>query len=423
MTTPTHIDVVSSTSEEYPPKTDHGGIFAIWNLWNQFHISNLLDASGIKKRSGEPFNTIYFSIATKGLIEKEYISEMSREIEGDAGLSSFYTHVPNQSTFYRNIKRPTLEQIDYFYTKFIREIQKRRRLRASEEGILIFDTTTHAVRGTKKHTLARYVYDSKTDAVIWGYSNSVLLYSNLDQTVHYPVDFVLQEDGRTTLLQMMEKSWERLLVRIMRVTFDGGLFSKDFYLELDQNQILFYTKGRFGVYYDVDNEKLMLDGIYAKIPETEFENQLKAAERFVEWKDYDLKLRLIFVKKVTEEKGYSVVLTNDLISPMKKCIDIWDVRSYIDHTFKEEKQYLGLGDFPCGNYHGIIMYIALVFIIYTLLMALRLYSNEFVNRSIKTIREFFIQIRAVVKRYSRRIKLILHNCLRGFISLFHITMT
>lgn len=98
------------------------------------------------------------------------------------------------------------------------------------------------------------------------------------------------------------------------------------------------------------------------------------------------------------------MLTNDIESPIDEVLDIWDARSYIEHTFKEEKQYLGLGDFPCGNYHGIIMYIALVFIIYTILMLLRLYSGKFINRSIKTIREFFIQIRAIVRRYFRRIK-------------------
>jgi len=421
-TTPTRIDVVSTTSKETPPETNHGGIFAIWNLWNQLHISKLLDECDIKKRSGEPLSRIYFSMATKGLIEQEYTSEMIRKAQRDVGLSSLYANVPDQSTFYRNIIRPTIEQIDYFYTDFIRELQKRKRSKASEEGVLIFDTTTHPVRGTKKHVLARYVYDSKTDAPIWGYSNCVLLYSNIDHTVHYPTDFVLQEDGRTVLLQMIEKSWERLRVEIRRVTFDGGLFRKDLYSELDQNQILFYTKGRYGVYYDIGDKRLMLDEVYAGIPEREFENSLKATEHFVEWKEYNLVMRIVFVKKATEKKGYFTVLTNDLKSPIDEVLDVWDARSYIEHTFKEEKHYLGLGDFPCGNYHGIIMYIALVFIIYTLLMMLRLYSGEFVNRSIKTIREFFIQIRAVVKRYFRKIKVILCG-LEEFIPLFHITVS
>lgn len=303
--TPTRIDVVSTTSKETPPETNHGGIFAIWNLWNQLHIDKLLDRVNIKKRSGEPLSNIYFSMATKGLIEQEYTSELVREMNRDPGPSSLYGKVPHNSTFYRNIIRPTLEQIDHFYTNFIQELQKRKRLRASEEedGILIFDTTTHAVRGTEKHTLAKYVYDPKIDAVIWGYSNCMLLYSNLDHTVHYPTDFVLQEDGRTVLLQMIKKSWKRMGVEIRRVAFDGGLFSKDFYSELDQNQILFYTKGRFGVYYDIGGGKLMLDGIYAKIPESEFENPLKATERFVEWKEHDLKLRMIFVKKSNRGEG------------------------------------------------------------------------------------------------------------------------
>jgi len=420
--TPTQIDVVSVTSRKTPPETDHCGIFAIWNLWNQFHISKLLGDCGIKKRSGEPLDRLYFSIATKGLIEEEYISEMSREVRKDVGLSSFYASVPDQSTLYRNIIRPTLEQIDCFYTDFIQELQKRKRLRANKEGVLIFDATTHHVRGTKKHVLARYVYDSKIGGPIWGYSNCVLLYSNLDHSVHYPTDFVLQEDGRTVLLQMMEKSWERLGVEVRRVAFDGGLFSKDFYSELDENQILFYTKGRYGVYYGHEAEKLKLDKLYEQIPEEEFKNKLKVAERFVNWEGYDFMLRMVFVKKVKEEKGYFVVLTNDLESPINEVLEVWEARSYIEHTFKEEKQYLGLGDFPCGNYHGIIMYVALVFLTYTLLIAMRLYSGKFVKRSIKTIREFFIQTRAEVKLYLKKIRVLLHG-LEDLIPLFHLTVT
>jgi len=420
--TPTQIDVVTATSKETPSETNHGGIFAIWNLWNQFHISKLLENANIKKRSGEPLSKIYFSMATKGLTEQEYTSELVRETKRDPGLSSFYEETPHNSTFYRNIIRPTLEQIDCFFTNFVSELQNKQRLKASQDGILIFDATTHPVRGAEEHSLARYVYDSKIDGPIWGYSNCVLLYSNLDHTVHYPTDFVLQEDGRTVLLQMMEKSWERLGVEVRRVAFDGGLFSKDFYSELDENQILFYTKGRYGVYYDHEAEKLKLDKLYEQIPEQEFKNELKATERFVNWQGYDIRIRMIFVKKEKDEKGYFVVLTNDLESPIGEVLDVWEARSYIEHTFKEEKQYLGLGDFPCGNYHGIIMYIALVFIIYTMLIAMKLYSGKFVKRSIKTIREFFIQARATVKIYLEKIKVLLHD-MEDLIPLFHLNVT
>ena len=220
--------------------TRYGGVVVLKRMWGYLNCDGLLSSAGIRKRSGIPTSSLAFNYVLKPLMDAVSIKRVNRRTRGD-GLLKGLIPDHDQCTLNRFING------DYNWDLLnefrVLELQKRRRTRALEDGLIVLDDVAIRKFGEKMENIA-YIWDPIAKKTVLGYNPVVLLYT--DGQKSYPLNFAFKtkENDKITLATRLIERLKELKVQAKCVVFDTWYFALKLITALRDLSLFWVTKSK-----------------------------------------------------------------------------------------------------------------------------------------------------------------------------------
>lgn len=363
--------------------TKYAGIRDFLEVWKAIDIKALLEASGIRKRSGAEAESIVFWCSITPLIKANSLLESWKIGKGDAYLRRFLNNFSHCS-----ITR-FLSNKSYDWRKFnllrIEEMQSYNKLKCEKWGWIFLDDVVIEKSGKHMEGIA-WVYDATKKKAVLGYILVNLIY--WDGKKEYPLnfDFKLKRNDRISIaIRLVEEIAG--IVETRNIAFDCLYFCLKLIKRLDDLGFIWLTKAKSNRIFIVNgrkrNAKSLIEQNYCGLAELPNYGIVKVA-----------------TVKAAKEK--QLLVTNDLSMQKKEMKFYYSKRFRIDNPFhKEMKQNLNLESFHTRSLASIIAHVAISFLTRSLLEAIRILSRKVMGKSLSFIIKLINTASAILRKAGR----------------------
>ena len=382
--------------------TRYGGAIILKRMWDYLGCDRLLHSAGIRKRSGIPASCLAFNYALKPMMDAGSIKRTNARTRGDRLLQAL---IPghDQSTLNRFLNAPhdweTLNDLR------IQELQKRRRTRALEDGLIVLDDVVIRKTGERMEKIA-YVWDPVEGKAVLGYNLVVLYYTDGEKS--YPLSFAykLKENDRISLAIQLTGGLGELGVEARRVVFDAWYFALDLVTALRDLGLSWVTKSKKNRLFIVDGttmhaEEIILSGIKEAEAHLPGYGPVK-----------------VVVAEINDNKR--LLVTGDLRMKWKEVVKVYRERFRIDNPFfRDSKQEMGLADFHTRRFRALVAHTVMSFLSHTLVSLVKLFDRRLLGKTVGWLKENLFRAVAGVRRVGGGLAVILGRGLELISSLSH----
>lgn len=330
--------------------SNYGGLELFNSFWKKFGFGQLFDEK-VKKKSGADFSDIIKNVTCGHIIGYDSLEDLTDKtfkeelLRGNCQVSRS-TYSRNMNALGYNVQNTIL---GYIVMQIIQRLRRSRRLLTNAIGII--DSSALPVDG-KTYERAGWVYDGREEHLVKGYEiNTLLIHVG---NYAFPFQFRVNDHSKHGLLIMIKKMIS--MFRIKKICFDAGYKGMDFFKELEELNVKFYTKATTNWLFEKYSWKKSAEE-WGKQMETAFKRNYHYCSKLVE-KDG---MNFLLVRAKCDSR---IFLTNDINATAKEVVEMYARRWKIETSFREEKQNLGFEDMRVRKINAIRTHIMSVFVAY-----------------------------------------------------------
>jgi len=382
--------------------TKYGGAVVLKRMWDYLNCEGLLSSAGIQKRSGIPTNGLAFNYVLKPLMDARSIKRVNRRTRGD-GLLKGLIPDHDQCTLNRFINgNYNWDLLNEFR---ILELQRRRRTRTLEDGLIVLDDVVIQKFGKRMENIA-YVWSPVAKKTVLGYNPVVLLYT--DEEKSYPLNFAFKtkENDKITLATQLIERLKELKVRAKCVVFDTWYFALKLITTLRDHGLFWVTKSKKNRIFvlngaEMHAEEIIQSGIKETVAELLGYGPVK-----------------VVVAEINEKSR--LLVTSDLEMKGRKVVKVYRDRFKIDNPFfRDGKQEMGLEDFHTRKFKALIAHTVMCFLSHTLVSLIKLFDRKLFDKTTGWIKENLFKVVAGVKAVREGIRVTFGKGLKFISALSH----
>jgi len=382
--------------------TRYGGAIIMKRMWDYLDCDRLIHSAGIRKRSGVPASCLASNYVLKPMMDAKSIKRVNTRTRGDRLLQAL---IPghDQSPLNRFLNRPHDWQA--LNDLRIQELQKRRRTRAVEDGLIVLDDVVMRKHGERMEEIA-YVWDPDAGKPVLGYDLVVLYYTDPEKS--YPLNFAykLKGNDRISLAIQLAGGLSELGVEAKLIVFDAWYFALELITALRDLGLTWVTKSKRNRLFTVDGatvhaEEIIHSGVREAVAQLPGYGPVK-----------------VVVAKINDNKR--LLVTGDLQMKRKEVIKIYRDRFLIDNPFfRDSKQEMGLACFHTRRFRALIAHTVICLLSHSLVSLIRLFDRGLLDKTIGWVKENLFRAVAGVKRVGEGLAVVLGRGLELISSLSH----
>lgn len=330
--------------------SNFGGLQLFNIFWKEHDFATRFDKE-VDKKSGENYSDIIKNVTVGHIIGYDSLEDLTDKtfkeelLRGNCQVS--------RSTYSRNMdaleynKQNTI--LAYVVVQIIRRLRRSHKLLQTAIGI--FDGSALPLSG-KTFERAQWVHDGREDCLVWGYEvNTLLIHIG---NYAFPFQFRVNDFSKEGIILMFKRMIR--MIGIRRICFDAGYKGMEFFKELEELNMKFYTKATINWLFEKHSWK-------------------KSAQDWAEQMKVTFKRNHRYVSKLVQKEGMQfllvitkddprIFLTNDIKATAKEVVDMYARRWKIETSFREEKQNLGFENLTVRKINAVRTHIMTVFIAY-----------------------------------------------------------
>lgn len=371
-------------------------LYQVFDLFKSKRLDNLFIEYKVK---GLAFATIFYQLIEMTILNFTVHQYSSRNEEPDAGKKDVYYRLKNDP-------RIDWRMIIYMLVnRFLFMVRTYQEDPSDKPRCLITDDTVLPKRGKTIEGIGK-VFDHKDHGYKLGFKGLFLalfdgksflpldfsLHSEKGKRKQYPFGLKISElknqykklrrdelpgsirknelttPKNNVLIQMIKRAW-RKGIRAEYLLVDSWF--------IDESLINFVLKSTMFLLgmckmdkrlYVADGREYNARGLLARLKRTKARRSRKLNARYYEvivaYKGIRVKL---FFSKFNNQKGWSLLLTDNYKLSFEKAVEIYQIRWSVEVFFKEAKQYLQLGKCPSEDFDAQIAGISIVISVYLML--------------------------------------------------------
>ncbi len=382
--------------------TRYGGTIILKRIWDYLDCDRLISSAGIRKRSGVPAGCLAFNYVLKPMMDAGSIKRANTRTRGDQLLQALIP-AHDQSTLNRFLNGP--HDWEALNDLRIQELQKRRRTRALEDGLIVLDDVVIRKTGERMEDVA-YVWDPVAGKAVLGYDLVVLYYTDGEKS--YPLNFAykLKENDRISLAIQLAKRISGLGVEARRVVFDAWYFALELVTALRGLGLSWVTRSKRNRLFifngaEAHAEEIIRSGIKEAVAQLPGYGPVK-----------------VVVTEINDKKR--LLVTGDLQMKEKEVIKVYGDRFQIDNPFfRDSKQEMGLADFHTRRFKALVAHTVMSFLSHTLVSLVKLFDGKLLDKTVGWLKENLFRAVAGVRRVGGGLAVILGRGLELVSSLSH----
>ena len=361
--------------------TRYGGAIILKRMWDYLDCDRLIHSAGIQKRSGVPASCLAFNYVLKPMMDAGSIKRVNTRTRGDQLLQAL---IPghDQSTLNRFLNGD--HDWEALNDLRIQELQKRRRTRALEGGLIVLDDVVIRKSGERMEEIA-YVWDPVDGKAVLGYDLVVLYYTDGEKS--YPLNFAykLKENDRISLAVQLAEGLGELGVDARHVVFDAWYFALDLVTALRDLGLTWVTRSKRNRLFIVDGatvhaEEIIRSGVRETVAQLPGYGPVK-----------------VVVAEINDNKR--LLVTGDLRMKWKEVVKVYRDRFLIDNPFfRDSKQEMGLACFHTRRFRALIAHTVMCFLSHTLVSLVRLFDRGLLDKTVGWVKENLFRAVAGVRR-------------------------
>ncbi len=330
--------------------SEFGGLQLFNVFWQKYNFAEIFDNAVVKK-SGAYYSDIIKNVTIGHIIGYDSLEDLTDKtfkeelLRGNCQVS--------RSSYSRNMnaleynKQNTI--LAYVVVQIIRRLKRSHKLLQMAIGIL--DASALPLCG-KTFERAQWVHDGREDCLVFGYEvNTLLIHIG---NYAFPFQFRVNDFSKEGIIFMIKRMIR--MVGIQKICFDAGYKGMEFFKELEELNVKFYTKATINWLFEKHSWTKSAQE-WAEQMKTAFRRNHRYISKIVE-KD-GMKFLLVIAKDDPR-----IFLTNDLKATAKEVVDMYARRWKIETSFREEKQNLGFENLTVRKINAIRTHILTVFIAY-----------------------------------------------------------
>lgn len=382
--------------------TRYGGVIILKRMWDYLDCDRLILSAGIRKRSGVPAGCLAFNYVLKPMMDAGSIKRANTRTRGDQLLQALIP-AHDQSTLNRFLNGP--HDWEALNDLRIQELQKRRRTRALEDGLIVLDDVVIRKTGERMEDVA-YVWDPVAGKAVLGYDLVVLYYTDGEKS--YPLNFAykLKENDRISLAIQLAGGLGGLGVEARRVVFDAWYFALELVTALRGLGLSWVTRSKRNRLFIVDGatmraEEIIRSGIKEAVVQLPGYGPVKVA-----------------VTEINDKRR--LLVTGDLDMVWREVVKIYRDRFQIDNPFfRDSKQEMGLAGFHTRRFRALVAHTVMCFLSHTLVSLVKLFDGKLLDKTVGWLKENLFRAVAGVRRVGGGLAVILGRGLELVSSLSH----
>ena len=385
--------------------TKYGGVIILKRMWDYLDCDHLLSSAGIHKRSGVPAGCLAFNYVLKPMMDAGSIKRANTRTRSDQ-LLQVLIPAHDQSTLNRFLNGP--HDWEALNDLRIQELQKRRRARALEDGLIVLDDVVIRKTGERMEDVA-YVWDPVAGKAVLGYDLVVLYYTDGEKS--YPLNFAykLKENDRISLAIQLAGGLGGLGVEARRVVFDAWYFALELVTALRGLGLSWVTRSK-------RNRLFIFNGAEAHAEEI-IRSGIK--EAVVQLPGYG-PVKVV-VTEINDKRR--LLVTGDLQMKGKEVIKVYGDRFQIDNPFfRDSKQEMGLVGFHTRRFKALVAHTVMCFLSHTLVSLVKLFDGKLLDKTVGWLKENLFRAVAGVRRVGGGLTVILGRGLELVSSLSHVVL-
>jgi hypothetical protein len=382
--------------------TRYGGVIILKRMWDYLDCDRLISSAGIRKRSGVPTGCLAFNYVLKPMMDAGSIKRANTRTRGDQLLQALIP-AHDQSTLNRFLNGP--HDWEALNDLRIQELQKRRRTRALEDGLIVLDDVVIRKTGERMEDVA-YVWDPVAGKAVLGYDLVVLYYTDGEKS--YPLNFAykLKENDRISLAIQLAGGLGGLGVEARRVVFDAWYFALELVTALRGLGLSWVTRSKRNRLFIVDGatmraEEMIRSGIKEAVVQLPGYGPVK-----------------VVVTEINDKRR--LLVTGDLDMVWREVVKIYGDRFQIDNPFfRDSKQEMGLAGFHTRRFGALVAHTVMCFLSHTLVSLVKLFDGRLLDKTVGWLKENLFRAVAGVRRVGGGLTVILGRGLELVSSLSH----
>jgi len=382
--------------------TRYGGVIILKRMWDYLDCDRLISSAGIRKRSGVPAGCLAFNYVLKPMMDAGSIKRANTRTRGDQLLQALIPR-HDQSTLNRFLNGP--HDWEDLNDLRIQELQKRRRTRALEDGLIVLDDVVIRKTGERMEDVA-YVWDPVAGKAVLGYDLVVLYYTDGEKS--YPLNFAykLKENDRISLAIQLAGGLGGLGVEARRVVFDAWYFALELVTALRGLGLSWVTRSKRNRLFIVDGatmraEEIIRSGIREAVVQLPGYGPVK-----------------VVVAEINDKRR--LLVTGDLDMVWREVVKIYRDRFQIDNPFfRDSKQEMGLAGFHTRRFRALVAHTVMCFLSHTLVSLVKLFDGKLLDKTVGWLKENLFRAVAGVRRVGGGLAVILGRGLELVSSLSH----
>ena len=370
--------------------TRYGGAIILKRMWDYLDCDRLISSAGIRKRSGVPAGCLAFNYVLKPMMDAGSIKRANTRTRGDQLLQALIPR-HDQSTLNRFLNGP--HDWEALNDLRIQELQKRRRTRALEDGLIVLDDVVIRKTGERMEDVA-YVWDPVAGKAVLGYDLVVLYYTDGEKS--YPLNFAykLKENDRISLAIQLAGGLGGLGVEARRVVFDAWYFALELVTALRGLGLSWVTRSKRNRLFIVDGatmraEEIIRSGIKEAVVQLPGYGPVK-----------------VVVTEINDKRR--LLVTGDLDMVWREVVKIYRDRFQIDNPFfRDSKQEMGLADFHTRRFKALVAHTVMCFLSHTPVSLVKLFDGKLLDKTVGWLKENLFRAVAGVRRVGGGLAVIL----------------
>jgi hypothetical protein len=330
--------------------SNFAGLELFNTFWKEQNFAAILDKE-VEKKSGADFSDIIKNVTCGHILGYDSLEDLADKTLKEELLRG--NCLVSRSTYSRNMnalaynKQNTI--LAYVVTQIIRRLRRSRKPLCNAIGII--DGSPLSIGG-ETYERAQWVHDGRQNCLVWGYEVNTLLIQVGNYA--FPFQFRVNDFSKKGIMMMTKRMIRMLGIRT--ICFDAGYKGMEFFKELEELNVKFYTKATKNWKFEKHSWEKSAKK-WAEQMEKVFKRNHRYASKLVTKEG----MKFLLVKAKDDPRTF---LTNNCKATAKEVYNMYARRWKIETSFREEKQNLGFEQLTVRKINAIQTHIMTVFIAY-----------------------------------------------------------
>jgi hypothetical protein len=444
--------VTVDVTDAAPPHTQYAGVLTLKEAWHRFEVPRLLESAGIHYgNTAEAAAEMSFILTTQPWVGATSVRRVAQrfggesakdDLEADALLSRVLTGTYSQRTLSRFVNT-TRHDWPGFDQERVHELQSQPGFAPHRKGVIILDDFPLPKPYAAEMDYLTPIWDNNLKHQVTGYAVVHLYYyhphrpgyslyvepwlktSSTGETKPKTGRRAAREGEERSKMDIALDGLKQILPQVKAaeaVIFDSWYSARWFYHELTQLGVAWIGEARAGQEFQIGTHKLTVSEIFHHHRTRQrrvkgFKKGVRAVaitatilpDRYTK-QAQTVKLVLVtgLTKKRDRDKGYKLIVTNQITWTARHILRLFSCRPAIEQIHRKGKQEAGWNDFHTRSLAALQCHLSLCLLRSTLLSLLRRWIQPWNDYSLREIISHCIALPAllVLDETHRRIRVL-----------------